>query len=435
MFCLADFHHLLKLLPTHTKLCTSSHFNRNENVQYPSLYVANGSTRETDDPHLHIYPSQNLSSPCQPFTIMNLSSTSSPSPDAYASPDKKPHTIMKRIVTHDSSNEPEDAECISIVDGCLLMEDCKTPEQEGKASYNRFSARPINEPPLLKPRRSSLHQEYRSWNAPIEETSSSFCSSRNAPMFPDSPSLAQRSHVVTNAPWFTHQATEVAASTPCPTASASLPRRVLLSFQDCHIVRLPPRLSRSDGYLHDISWRLQMAASGSSSSLPNTSTSTPCRKKSRTQSDSPEPDDMPLLTPVEGYTIPNAPYATFFSQDQEEGPFHEHHEGRRHKDVLYWDSSTDSAGSSRVTTPLPLLDIDDDSEASSNEGRSSANSSEDRMDLTSTSGTVPSTTLTTARLLPVKPPKLKMRTNHPVLLQSPSFTSLQLLSPPDGNTM
>lgn len=368
---------------------------------------------------------------------MNLSSTSSPCPYEYASPEKNTEPLMKCVVTHDSTNEPEDAECIAIVDGCSLMEDCKTPEQEGDGRgivYDRFSARPMNEPPLLKPRRSSLHQEYRSWNAPVEEPSSSLSSARNAPLFPDSPSLAQRRHVVTNAPWFT-QALERAAPAPCPEASSSttsLPRRVLLSFQDCHIVRLPPRLSRSDGFLHDISWRLQMAASGgSSSSLPTTSTSTPLRKKSRTQTDLSDTDDMPLLTPVEGYTIPNAPYATFFSQEEEDGP--EHPERRRNKGVLYWDSSSDSAGSSRVATPLPLLDIDDDSEASSDEGRASMTTYEDRT-TSSASGTAATNATTTARLLPVKPPKLKMRTNHPVLLQSPSFTSLQVLQSPDENS-
>jgi hypothetical protein len=368
---------------------------------------------------------------------MNLPFTSSPSPHEYTSPDKKPPAIMQRIVTRDSSNKAEDAECIAIVDGCALMEDCKTPEQEGggrEVLYDRFSTRPMNEPPLLKPRRSSLHQEYRSWNAPLEEPSSSaFCSARNAPMFPDSPSLSQRSHVVTSAPWFTHTASEGAAQSPCHVPSrstTSLSRRVLLSFQDCHIVRLPPRLSRSDGYLHDITWRLQMAASSSSSSLPATSSSTHCRKKSRIQSDSQEPDDMPLLTPVEGYTIPNAPYATFFSHC-EGVEYHEDREGHRRKDVLYWDSSTDSAGSSRVATPLPLLDMEDDSEASSNEGRSSL-ASNDHMIMSSTSGTLANTT-STARLLPVKAPKLKMRTNHPVLLQCPSFASLQALHSP-GNT-
>jgi hypothetical protein len=370
---------------------------------------------------------------------MNLSSTACPSPHEYASPHKKPDSLMKHVVTNDSSNEREDAECIAIVDGCSLMEDCKTPEQEGGGRgivFDRFSARPMNEPPLLKPRRSSLHQEYRSWNAPMEEPSSSFCSSRNAPLFPDSPSLAQRRHVVTDAPWFTHQAFEEAAPAPCPPPSrsaSSLPRRVLLSFQDCHIVRLPPRLSRSDGYLHDISWRLQMAAGGaSSSSLPTTSASTPCRKKSRTETDWAETDDMPLLTPVEGYTIPNAPYATFFSQEDEEGP--EHPGGRHHNDVLYWDSATDSAGSSRVATPLPLLDIDDDSEASSDEGCRSSMTTFQDCRTSSASGTAGTITSTTARLLPVKPPKLKMRTNHPVLLQSPSFASLQLTQFPDGNT-
>ena len=270
--------------------------------------------------------------------------------------------------------------------------------------------------------------------------------------------------------------------------STSLPRRVLLSFKDCHFVRLPPRVSRSDGYLHDITWRVQQMDTGASSTEGNTFETSatmftsPDRKRNKVNP-STIYNEMPMLTPVEGYTIASAPTATMFTNDDASAtPQTENH--RKESDdrltfyrdkynysnvdeVVYTKSlnktSSQQDDLSREATPLPLLDFDDDdsasmsswNEGSSNEGRCDRYSESPNSDTTTTNnesvitsaavpsttspetvGDISTTTTTTAtstsllqRTIPVKPPKLKMRTNNALLAQHSNFASFVLSSP------
>jgi hypothetical protein len=407
--------------------------------------------------------------------------------------------------------EQDDEECVAIEDGCSssYLDECKTPEQqqEGPPKFtSQAQTQSVDDPPLFKPRSSLLHHHYRSWNTPIDQESEmeppTLLSVQDAPLFPDSPTLSNTLRIPISATpsMFANSSFSSSSvqrsqrgqvSTTCisndaaeqhlSTKSTSLPRSVLLSFQDCHFVRLPPRLSKSDaGCLRDITWRIHMAASsasGASGATPNhvstpPATSSPNPKKIRTNHYM-NNDDMPLLTPVEGYTIPKAPYASFFSQDTTTTTTttsHHHRHGGDPSDMQnedrkggvtisrkdshcsntdigvqtsYWNSlptntegSSGTGNSSRVATPLPLLDLDDDDDSesvsSSNAGDGQDKSSRatevaaslNLSSTTTTTTTTPSGHPTTNRMFPIKQPKLKMRTNHPLLLQSSGFASL-----------
>lgn len=410
---------------------------------------------------------------------------------------------------NDTALEQDDEECVNIERRSSSL--LKTPEQphaivaQSNSAWSlATSSGSIQNPPLLRPKHPSLTHSHQPWNVPTDqeyEELSSRLSVDDAPLFPQSPALSspsrRRTHVSNNTFWNRSTITASNASSSStfghdasvntPTRqdqhlhkrSTSLQRRVLLSFKDCHFVRLPPRVSRSDGYLHDITWRVQQMDTGASSIEDNTFVTSPDRKRNKVNP-STIYNEMPMLTPIEGYTIASARTATIFTNDDASAtPQTENHRKRsddrltfyRDKfnysnvdEVVYAKSlnktSSQQNDLSREATPLPLLDFDDDSasmsswnDGSSYEGRCNRYSESPNSDTTTTNNesaitiaAVPSTTspeaigdistTTTAtsasllqRTIPMKPPKLKMRTNHPLLTQHSNFASFVLSSP------
>ena len=431
---------------------------------------------------------------------------------------------------NDTVVEQDDEECVNIERrscSTQFMEACRTPEQQyaideqatrATWSFASSSSRSMRNPPLLRPKHPSLTHSHQPWNVPTDQEYdelSARLNVQNAPLFPHSPALpspSQRHTHVSNSRFWDRSVITTSNTSNSSSfgpgclfeesasgstshnqylhkRSVSLPRRVMLSFKDCHFVRLPPRVARSDGYLHDITWRVQQMDTGTSSFDEETFETTtkmftsPDRKRNKVNPNTTH-HEMPMLTPVEGYTIASVPTATMFSTDDASAtPLTENHRKRsdnrftfyrdkysyNNVDDVVYTTSLDKAtsqmdDSSREATPLPLLDFDDDSESMSswNEGSSLEGHCERYSDSpnsdTASTNKVPSipitATVTSAtspaaidcttcamtetktsllhRTIPMKPPKLKMRTNHPLLVQHSNFTPFVQIPPKQG---
>jgi hypothetical protein len=408
----------------------------------------------------------------------------------------------------DTGAEQDDEECVDIErrsGSLLIIEACKTPEQQHAINEQRTStltaaSRSIKTPPLLRPKHPSLAHSHQPWNVPTDQEYDELTSRLNvqdAPRLPQSPEsespLQRRPHFPSHNFWkrnaipATNSSISPLLEAGCrhdesvnsltsqkqhpSKRSASLPRRMTLTFKECHFVRLPPRVSKSDGYLHDITWRvhhLDTCDSLSNSEISSGIFKSPDRKRNKINFCTAN-SGVPLLTPVEGYTVATLPIATLFSHD-DSTPQTENQSKRssdrltfyrdkyycRNVDEVVSESalknlSSKQEESSREATPLPLLDLDDDSASMSSWNEGSTRSSNDgRCDRCSDSpnsdaetifdpSTAPpsvigwaktsASTNISQRTIPLKPPKLKMRTNHPLLVQHSNFCPFVQLSP------